>query len=347
MQPYFTDYPPGPTQTPTFRLRRYPGWIGVLLCLLCIYRAQAQDGMLGVVEPTAAESEKVVSWDDPFGGTQLTLSLGLRRDDLNWHIAGSGGSPNILSELTWSGMGIGQMQVAGEMPMGRLVLVGEFGVGVVRSGETFDSDYLGDNRTGEFSRSSSDSDGDVLDGNVGVGMPFMFFYPDASGVAVLTPMVGLAGNYQNLEMKNGVQLVPPDGPFPEPLNSTYDASWEGPWVGARGEFYNAKRFLTRIQWEYHVGVNYEAEADWNLRDDFAHPVSFRHFADADGHRVQVSVRYLTQIRTEMYFGLDGHWYYTDNGTDITYFSDGTTSRLQLNRSKWRSMSANFGVTFRF
>lgn len=351
MLPCFNACPLSPPQIPTFVVRRCSVWVGVMvLGLLFIHCTYAQDGMLGVVEPTAVEANRVVSWDDPFGGNHFMMSVGFRRDEFNWHIADGDGSPNILSELTWSGMGIAQLQFGGEMHLGQLVLMGELGTGIVRRGVTFDSDYLGDNRTAEFSRSSSDSGGDVLDGSIGVGLPFMFFYSDASGAAVLTPMVGLAANYQNLVMKNGVQIIPPQGPFPG-LNSSYDARWEGPWIGARGEFYNAQRLLTRFQWEYHLGVNYEAVADWNLRTDpvtgFAHPISFRHLADAEGHRVLMSVRYLAQTRTEVYFGVDGHWYYTDNGTDITYFPNGTSSRQQLNRAKWDSVSMNFGVTFRF
>ena len=305
--------------------------------------AQAQDGMLGVVAPTEAEEQSVASWDDPLSGSRINFSLGLRQDDFNWHIAGSNGTPNVLSELTWRGMDIGLGQFSGEMRIGKVLLFGELAMGTIVDGESQDSDFRGNNRTLEFSRSTSDAGGDVFDGSIGVGIPFWYFYPSADGVAVLTPLFGLAGNYQDLKMTNGVQRIPADGPFPVALNSSYEATWEGPWLGLRGEFYNAKRLLTQVQWEYHFEVEYDAVANWNLRSDFQHPVSFRHAAEAQGHRLIVSVRYVTLPRTEFFVSLDGHWYFTDNGTDITYFSDGGTSRLQLNRAEWDSIGINFGV----
>lgn len=309
--------------------------------------AQAQNGMLGVVAPTVVEEQSVASWNDPLSGNRVGASLGMRQDNFNWHIAGSNGTPNVLSELTWRGMNIGLARLFGEIRVEKAVFFGEFSTGVIADGESQDSDYSGNNRTLEFSRSTSDAGGNVFDTSVGVGMPFWFFYPSADGVAVLTPLFGLAGNYQDLNMTNGVQRIPAAGPFPVALDSSYKASWEGPWLGARGEFYNAKRLLTQIQWEYHFEVEYDAAANWNLRSDFQHPVSFRHAANAQGHRLTVSIRYLTLPRTEFFAGLDGHWYFTDNGTDITYFSDGTTSKLQLNRAEWDSVGINFGVATHF
>lgn len=309
--------------------------------------AQAQDGMLSVVAPTVAEEQSAASWNEPLSGNRNGASLGRRQDDFNWHISGSNGTPNILSELNWRKMDIRLARLFGEFNVDKVVLFGEFTTGVIADGASQDSDYSGNNRTFEFSRSTSDAGGKVYDASVGVGIPIWFFLPSIDGSAVLTPLFGLAGNYQHMNMTNGVQRIPADGPFPVALDSSYKASWEGPWFGARGEFFKAKRFSAQVRWEYHFGAEYDAVANWNLRSDFQHPVSFRHGANAQGHRLMASVRYLSLPRTEFFVSLDGHWYFTDNGTDITYFSDGTTSKLQLNRAEWDSVGINFGVATHF
>src|SRR5690349_6645454 len=90
--------------------------------------------------------------------TKYGLSAGYRRDDFTWSIAGdsAGGSPNVLSELTLSKMPIYQVTAGIETVFpGQVVTQLGLGYGWVAGGRNRDSDYLGDNRTLEFSRSEN------------------------------------------------------------------------------------------------------------------------------------------------------------------------------------------------
>ena len=86
----------------------------------------------------------------------LELVGGYRLDDLDWSIAGNlnGTNPNIVSELTWSDLESYQLKLGGKGTIDRVFyLRGSAAFGWVLSGDVQDSDYNGDDRTQEFSRS--------------------------------------------------------------------------------------------------------------------------------------------------------------------------------------------------
>ena len=168
---------------------------------------------------------------------ELELITGYRVDDLDWNIAGdiSGtATPNIISELTWSDLKSFQLKLGGKGIINRIFYMrGSAAFGWVLSGEVQDSDYNGDNRTQEFSRSiSSADDSNVLDATVAFGYPFRL----ASDRFRLIPVVGFSYSEQNLHMQDGVQVLsePPQtqpiGPIAG-LDSTYETRWYGPWAG--------------------------------------------------------------------------------------------------------------------
>ena len=92
----------------------------------------------------------------------LDLGIGYRRADLDWNIGGGVSDPNIVSELTWSDLEIIELR-------GRLAfdladesyLEASLSYGWIRDGENQDSDYAGNDRTLEYSRSNNDGDDDM------------------------------------------------------------------------------------------------------------------------------------------------------------------------------------------
>ena len=168
--------------------------------------------------------------------TTFDLSAGYRRDKLNWDIAGNlqGSDPNVRSELTWSDLTIYQLKLANRTVIkDRFYLRGHLDYGTVASGNNRDSDYNGDNRTQEFSRSLNGVDGnDVWDGSIGAGYRFSFF----GSSMVLCPLLGYAVSEQDLNIVDGYQALTeppattPIGPIPG-LDSRYETSWKGPWLG--------------------------------------------------------------------------------------------------------------------
>jgi len=281
-----------------------------------------------------------------------SLSLGYRVDSLDWNIrAGSG--PNVLSELEWKDMDIAQLR--GELSGSNgenIYFRGQASYGWVWDGRNRDSDYAGDNRSLEFSRSSNSVDGSrVLDLSAGLGVTF---HTGAADRWRIIPMVGYSWHYQGLRMRNGNQVVwnssnaallgingnVPLGPFAG-LNSNYDAQWYGPWLGTDIFLDLQAGGTVFMRLEAHR-VHYSAQANWNLRSDFAHPVSFEHRADGWGQVLELGWQ---GVSSPM------HWTWgvsivvqswsTDAGVGRVFFSDGGVGVVRLNEVNWSSNSINF------
>lgn len=309
----------------------------------------------GQTVPQSAESE------DAFPGwiaASVNLSAGYRTDRLNWHIAGSqqGSDPTILSELTWSDLEIYQLKLANRTVIrDRLYLRGEFTYGMVVSGDNRDSDYNGDDRTQETSRSLNGVDGNnVWDASVGIGPRFSFF----DSTVVVCPMIGYAVSEQDLNIVDGYQVIsnqPPDTPpvgTIAGLDSRYQTRWKGPWLGVDllfsipctdGPFTRVGVMFTG---EYHW-VDYDADANWNLRSDLDHPVSFSHDAEGSGGVAGATILLETSSRWGIEVGMNWKEMTTDAGQDRIYYSDGTTSDTRLNRVRWRAFTFEAGLSYLF
>jgi hypothetical protein len=303
-----------------------------------------------------------------------SLATGYRQDDLNWNIGGelpesplfeallpgldpalAGTYVNVLSELSWTDVEILQLEFGLQRKFSNnLRLKGLLGYGMIIDGQVQDSDYAGDNRTLEFSRSNNGADdGDVWDFSVALGYDFSFL----SDILTLTPLGGFSYHAQNLKMVDGVQTVSnfgwpvPLGPF-DGLDSSYDTDWYGPWIG--GEFSFAipgkapgepiHRFWLGL--EYHL-AEYEAKANWNLRPDFAHPVSFEHEADGDGWVLTGGYSWFFTPRWALDIKGKYQKWETDPGIDRVFFFDGTSATARLNEVEWDSYSATIGICCRW
>ncbi len=293
----------------------------------------------------AAEIENEPSiWE-----TRFDFSTGLRRDKFNWNIAGdiNGANPNILSELSWNDLRIFQIKTDAKFIFDkRLRIEGSYGYGWIHHGDNQDSDYAGDDRTFEFSRSNNKAKGDnISDWSAGLG--YQFNLADADYLFGHKVMVAFLAGYseheQNLKMTNGFQSIPATGPFTG-LNSSYQAEWKGHWLGTEFETTKGK-IMGLLRFEYHW-ADYFAEADWNLREDFAHPVSYTHTADGKGTIVSLGIGYNIKVNWLVYLRTDFQNWETDKGIDRVFFLDGTNSNTQLNRVEWKSTAAILGVRCR-
>ena len=279
------------------------------------------------------------------------LSIGARNDMLQWNIAGnlSGTSPNILSELTWDNL---QAVTVGiffkAVDEQNWYYEGYFDYGQIVAGDNQDSDYDSDNRQDEFSRSNNSSDsGSTQDFSFAIG--YQFGTQGYQSGFSLTPMIGYSRHIQELEMTNGYQTINTrtniTGPFAG-LNNTYDAEWDGPWFGLNMQFGSVDSFKLLLGYEYHV-ASFRAEADWNLRTDFQHPVSFIHSADGVGKVLKLSIRYRPYENLAFDFEAKQSIWETDPGLDRTYFASGAIADTRLNVVKWESTSIMFRPTFFF
>jgi hypothetical protein len=275
---------------------------------------------------------------------ELSVSISHRNDNLNWNIAGS--TVDVLSELKWEDMSIAQLQTAGEIHLkNELRVRASLGYGVVNSGTNQDSDYKGNNRTQEFSRSISDAGGDVLDASIGLGQKLHLRDLSAGKSFYLTPFLGLSVHQQNLTMTNGVQVIPASGPFPG-LSSSYDAQWMGPWWGAEALIETERGWSVKANLEYHL-IDYSANANWNLRADLVHPISFKHTAKGDGILMSLGASYPFKKNWKMDFTLERHNWSTNAGNDQIFLADGTIGYARLNAVNWDSTAYFFGIVREF
>lgn len=283
--------------------------------------------------------------------SEVSVSTGRRVDDLNWNISGItpfGNIVNVLSKLIWSDVESQEVKVGARVFLNRYFIKGEANYGFINSGVNQDSDYRGDDRTLEYSRSNNSSDdGSVWDLSGGLG--YLHKFPALGGTFDLIPIAGLSYHKQNLTITEGVQTItysggPALGPFPG-LDSTYEAGWGGPWAGADLAYQRGGLKLFG-SFEYHV-VYLRAEANWNLRTAFAHPVSFEHWATGTGIVFSAGGEYNLSQRWSFTASFKASDFRASDGTDRTYFASGAAADTPLNEVNWESRSALFGLNYRF
>lgn len=280
------------------------------------------------------------------GRGSLTLAAGYRHESLRFNIAADRSgkrTPNILSELEW------------RVPMAELRLNADWthrsGFTVegrfawahgLSGGKVQDSDYLLDNRAGEFSRSYADPDhSTAYDLSLGAGWRFPL-----GQRARLSALAGYALKHVHFSMRNGRQVLslPPQsmplGDFAG-LDSSYTPQWRGPWLALKGELALGAGFAVHAGLGYHR-LKLKAEADWNLRGDRAHPVSFRHSGSGDGWDVELGGRWRFSRGQELSLDLGKHRFDLEGGVHTNYFADGSASRLRLNEVRSENWSAVVG-----
>jgi len=288
--------------------------------------------------------------------TEVYFKTGYRHDDLHWSIAAVSGTPNIVSELTWQDIEIATISSGATVHIQDNWLVNfDIVYGHVFDGKNQDSDYYGNNRTLEFSRSNNGADeGDVLDLSAAVGyrwkVPFNQHSPFPQ--IDLIPQVGLSYYSQNLKMVDGRQTLSdygfgmPLGRFPN-LNTTYDATWFGPWLGLKSQFIFNHDFKLGVSFEYHHAF-YDATANWNLRSDFAHPESY--IQEAEGYGLVSNIEGQLQLDTNLALNVTLNyqdWQAVRQGVNQFFFADGSTVKSKYNGVNWRSFSANLGLIYEF
>lgn len=301
---------------------------------------------------------------DRLDRADLELKVGGRVDQVDWNIAGNlaGNSPNIISELTWEDLEIIELITQGRVvmfndraPFGGMVK-GRINYGEIRSGINQDSDFGLNDRTNEFSRSNNRADeGEVWDLTVGIGPVFH----TANRKLVISPLAGFAYHTQDLTIHDGYQTISEDNPFSSSvtddpptvgliagLASSYETKWRSVWAGVDLELQPSPSLALLGSVEFH-SAEFEAEANWNLRSDFNHPVSFTHeSAEAAGVVVGFGARFGGE---NLLLSLDFCYqkWQAQDGTDKTYLSSGSTSLTALNEVNWESSSITAGLTLRF
>ena len=281
--------------------------------------------------------------------TGVEFATGYRVDSQSFAIsidpAGVAG-PNIVSELTWKSIQIYEIQARAysENDYG-IYAKGILSYGWIVRGKSQDSDYDGNNRTQEWSRSNNSSNGAyVWDGSFGLGYDF---HPAQAWS--LIPLMGASFDTQKLAMKDGNQTVsgcsivfgcaPPVGPFTG-LNSTYMAEWWGPWNGLDVKYASGRMRFT-AGGEYHWGATYNGSGAWNLRSMY-----FTNHSHGSGVVATGSLGYVLNEHWTM--RAEGKWqdWTADKGT-VTTSVGGATGSQPFYHAHWTSESGALGLEYRF
>lgn len=284
--------------------------------------------------------------------------------------------PNVLSELSWDDVFIAQVRGNAKLlidlpssafsPYMRVTLA----YGSIYNGENQDSDYAGNNRSLEFSRSNNNGDqGNVLDASFGLGLQFVKKKAQTGPIFRISPLLGYSYHQQNLRMTDGFQTlsrpdlfpdVQPLGPFAG-LHSTYETEWRGPWLGIDVSLETKKKHIFKASFEHHWAT-YDAEANWNLRSAFQHPKSFTHKATGKGIIASLGWEFPLRPKWSINANLNYQKWKTQPGTDTIFLSaagiqevfddtgvllsDGII-RQPLNRVNWESQALSLGFQYRF
>ncbi|MBZ0165620.1 MAG: hypothetical protein K8I00_02355, partial [Candidatus Omnitrophica bacterium] len=258
----------------------------------------------------------------------------------------------------WDGLQIFETKARAEVVLlDRYVFDAKAGWGQIFSGENQDSDYLGNNRTLEFSRSNNKTDdGEVWDYSVAAGYrmdidnPREFMY----GIFLvddldLTLLGGYSRHSQYLVISDLNQTIPAFGPFPG-LNSRYRARWDGPWVGFQFDGTRGDRLRGHGRFEYHF-IDYVGDATWNLRDDFQQPVSFTHFSNNDGYGIVFDLggEYRLNPTWSLALQLAYSFFHVGGGTDRTFLRNYYPQVIdtRFNEANWSSFSITGGAAATF
>ena len=274
--------------------------------------------------------------------TQFDLFPTYRQDNFVWNKAGLNDFPNIISELKWENLRIQGLKGVLKHDMGkRHFLEASGGWGWIYSGANQDSDYDGDNRTDETSRSNNTADhGNVFDLSLALGWKLQDKPTRRTSL-----LAGYAINSQNMTMTNGVQTIPPDGPFAG-LNAAYKGLWRGPWLGISHEQTLDKKWTLTTRVEYHLPT-YNGEAHWNLRTDLAHPVTNNHWANGQGFVASLGIDCKAGPNWRVGAWVDYTNYLARNGTDQVNIVDGRHVQIRLNEVRWDSWAFRIKASYLF
>lgn len=279
----------------------------------------------------------------------LGFEIGERTDELLWNIGNadfiSNGityHPDILSELQWNDISsyYSKIELLGEEGRYRLK-INYLKSMDSKSGTNQDSDYYFSGRTGEFSRSNNKTEGSYFeDYSISIGDNYKL-----GKTSDLTFWLGYEVNNQYLNINNGTQTI--GGPLDlTGLNSSYDTQWKG-FFAKLDYGYKFSKFNINANIEYHY-MEYLAEANWNLRDDLEHPVSFKHSADdANGIGYGLDMSYILNDSTKLFINYNKKEYKIKNGKAINYNSNGTTGSAYLNEVIYDSEKVSLGIVYKF
>jgi hypothetical protein len=325
--------------------------------------------------------QDILAADTSSGNESIHVSVGMQswlsRAEAKWQIsfpyvtqmANPGISPftpgRIESRLEFKKIDSPMIIVTGGMGIGPYFsFEGLFGKGSIGNGNGTDSDIFFPNSGGGlmFSQSTSDIDGYVTFREIN------FYYNNHRFTGKHRGPMGVVFGFTQYEDKlritNGVQTAsvifdgtafPPVGPFPSSLvlNSTFNFFWEAIKVGILPQFDVTDRLSISGMFAVYPFVKYQGEGYWNLRT--SGPSAFRaespnfiqKSTSGHGYEALLGLTYAIQEQVELTAGYRYFYLTADDGTDTTYFADGSSATTNLDWATVTRQGASLELLFKF
>ncbi|WP_312334681.1 hypothetical protein [Sphingobacterium sp.] len=265
--------------------------------------------------------------------TSLSLNSGVEINSLSWSIAGNveGKNPNVLSELKFKNLTRLGSQLAGEIEISKLKLDAAIGFYKTLYGNGTDIDYKEDNRqTQSYSLNFKSNFGHSE--NLGIQAVYKTFTTKHTYLAI-------GGSYSYRMQKYTLHSDEHTD-----LNSIYKIKLNsyGPSVHVG---YTPSKDLRLIYIVSFSKLNYSADADWNLFENYQHPRSFSH--SANGYSFHNTLEFSKSIYT--YFDLflltglrvDN----TRKGVDQLFYKSGAIDITQFNGANLAAFNMALGCKF--
>lgn len=269
---------------------------------------------------------------------QLSVGTGYQKENFHWSIAGNadGQNPNVYSELKWH-------NIAGETWYSslqynfwnRFWITGGYSYSKITSGTSNDTDYGADNRTDSvYDQNFSSNKGSTSTWSADIGCSVI-----QTRKIQLLPSIGYSSNYQNYYLLGNV------GDFAQ-VNSSYKTNWKGTYLKLKVRFQLIGPLCIAASATYNQ-IKYNAAADWNLIENFQHPVSFRDNANGYGFNGNAGLLYAITKHISIHAGLTWFDWETGKGIDQLYLTNGTTDKTQMNGASRKGTMVDGGLDIRF
>lgn len=267
----------------------------------------------------------------------IEAGIGYRQDQLDWNI---GNLPtDILSELQYQDIKASQPVVAVSiLAPYNIIVKGQYADGDINTGLAYDYDFNG-SRSDIYLLSKSHLKGSLTDLNVQISKKYFLNNLSAS------VDVGWSKHQQKLNSFDGFQLIPNYGAF-NGLDNHYDVMWQGKFLGTTLGFDITKKWYVDLGLRYHF-FEYKAVADWNLRKEFAHPLSFEHLINAEAWEQNLAILYKFNKYYTLKLFYNNLLAKGEDGTDLTYFNDNSVGTYFLNKVNWQSKQYGVGLNYKF
>lgn len=283
-------------------------------------------------------------------GLVVTPYIDHAKTNLEWSISAGPStqySPNILSELSFDdmktkGWGLSLSYLKKLNNKWAFNIEADLLKSKISSGDVQDSDYAEDNRQAEFSRSYSDAKGDGADRRtISTGFKYRWFGNKGHYASVL---IGKQIYDFDIRMRNGTQVIPATFPIPG-LSSTYETETDSIFI-ALGSEHVFDWGTVGLRLERH-DVSYDAKANWNLREDLAHPVSFAHTAEGTADVIVLGYSYTINKSWDVFANLSRRTMSLNDGYDHVFANDGRSTVVRLNNVDMTTSAVNAGVRYLF